>query len=113
MLPRSRRIEDLLKGVVDEPTSVRSTKKPDSIWWTALGRNKKAIILPVVFLGMTFAVLTMQLTAPKSTKHDAATAISDSVCPGLMTKIIDRKYKNITPEQKVQLLQTELRLRGR
>ncbi|KAK9432954.1 hypothetical protein V1505DRAFT_383709 [Lipomyces doorenjongii] len=104
MSPRSRRPEDLLKGVIDEPASIKSKKKPDSIWWKALGRNKKVLILPIVFLGMTLSVVTMQLTAPKPSKQDAAMAISDS---------IDRKYKHITPEQKVQLLETELRLRGR
>ncbi|KAK9359051.1 hypothetical protein V1504DRAFT_435157 [Lipomyces starkeyi] len=104
MSPRSRRPEDLLKGVIDEPASIKSKKKPDSIWWKALGRNKKALILPIIFLGMTFTVVTMQFTAPKSSKQDAAMAISDS---------IDRQYKDITPEQKVQLLETELRLRGR
>ncbi|KAK9376915.1 uncharacterized protein V1513DRAFT_423343 [Lipomyces chichibuensis] len=104
MSPRSRRPEDLLKGVIDEPPSIKSKKKPDSIWWKALGRNKKVLLLPIFFLGMTFTVVTMQLTAPTASKQDAAMAISDS---------IDRKYKNITPEQKVQLLETELRLRGR
>ncbi|KAK9388019.1 hypothetical protein V1515DRAFT_455088 [Lipomyces mesembrius] len=88
MSPRSRRPEDLLKGVVDEPASIKIKKKPDSIWWKALGRNKKVLILPIVFLGMTFTVVTMQLTAPKPSRQDAVMAISDSVCSELMTRCL-------------------------